>query len=164
MVWPDLEAAPGGRWVRLRSVRVVLEDGSVADTVDVRRPVGIEIGFTVLRSDVPIFPKIKFVNEQGQVVFNAMDTSPRWHEVPAPGEYVSTAWIPPNLLNEGLLSVEAAITSLGVHKLRTRAGKADAVSFHVYDPGEGDSARGPYSGQWRGAVRPLLEWTTEEGR
>jgi homopolymeric O-antigen transport system ATP-binding protein len=164
IVWPDLEAAPGGRWVRLRSVRVVLEDGSVADTVDVRRPVGIEIGFTVLRSDVPIFPKIKFVNEQGQVVFNAMDTSPRWHEVPAPGEYVSTAWIPPNLLNEGLLSVEAAITSLGVHKLRTRAGKADAVSFHVYDPGEGDSARGPYSGQWRGAVRPLLEWTTEEGR
>ena len=26
-------------------------------------------------------------------------------------------------------------------------------------PGEGDSARGPFSGQWRGVVRPLLEWT-----
>jgi hypothetical protein len=132
--------------------------------VDVRKPVGIEIGFVVLKSDVPMFPKIKLVNQQGQVVFNAMDTSTRWHETPEPGEYVTTAWIPPNLLNEGLLTVDATITSLGVHKLRTRAGAFEAVSFHVYDPGEGDSARGLYSGQWRGAVRPLLEWTTEERR
>jgi lipopolysaccharide transport system ATP-binding protein len=162
MTWPDLESAPGGRWVRLRSVRVVLEDGSVADTVDVRKGVGIEIGFTVLMSDVPMFPKIKLTNQQGQVVFNAMDTSPRWHEAPEPGEYVSTAWIPPNFLNEGLLTVDVGVTSLGVHKLRSRAGASDVVSFHVFDPGEGDSARGLYSGQWRGVVRPLLEWTTEE--
>jgi len=163
ITWPDLESAPGGRWVRLRSVRVVLEDGSVADTVDVRNPVGIEIGFVVRASDIPIFPKIKLVDGQGQVVFNAMDTSVRRHELPEPGEYVSTAWIPGNLLNEGLISVEVAICSLGVHKLRTRAGSRDAVSFHVHDPGEGDSARGLYAGQWRGVVRPMLDWTTEEG-
>jgi hypothetical protein len=35
------------------------------------------------------------------------------------------------------------------------------VSFHVQDPGEGDSARGLFTGQWQGVVRPLLEWTTE---
>ena len=29
------------------------------------------------------------------------------------------------------------------------------------DPGEGDSARGQFSGQWRGVVRPLLEWTCQ---
>jgi hypothetical protein len=37
----------------------------------------------------------------------------------------------------------------------------EAVSFEVLDPGEGDSARGQFSGQWRGVVRPLLEWTCE---
>ena len=34
-----------------------------------------------------------------------MDTSPRWHEPTPPGEYVATAWIPGNLLNEGLITV-----------------------------------------------------------
>jgi len=160
--WPDLASAPGGTVARLRSARVVLEDGSTARVVDVRSPVGIEIGFTVLDDRVPIMPKIKLVNQQGDVAFNAMDTSLRWHEATEPGDYVSTAWIPGNLLNEGLLSVEVAIVSMGTVKIFTRAGMRDAVSFHVQDPGEGDSARGQYRGQWRGAVRPLLEWTTEE--
>jgi len=35
----------------------------------------------------------------------------------------------------------------------------EAVSFHVQDPAEGDSSRGTFTGQWRGVVRPLLEWT-----
>ena len=26
----------------------------------------------------------------------------------------------------------------------------------------GDTARGSYTGQWRGVVRPLLDWTVEE--
>jgi lipopolysaccharide transport system ATP-binding protein len=160
--WPDLDEAPGGRWVRLRSVRVVLEDGSTADSVDVRNPVGIEIGFRILMSDVPMFPKIKVMNEQGQIAFNAIDTSERWSEPPVPGDYVSTAWIPANLLNEGFVTVDVDISSIGMHKLRSRAGKREAVSFHVLDPGEGDSARGLFGGQWHGVVRPLLEWTTEE--
>jgi lipopolysaccharide transport system ATP-binding protein len=160
--WPDLETAPGGRWVKLRSVRVVSEDGATAEVVDVRQPVGIEIGFTIFDSDAPMFPKIKVVDHQGQVAFNAMDTSARWHEPAEPGDYVSTAWIPANLLNEGFYSVEVGIYALGIHKVRTRAGTRDAVSFHVYDPGEGDSARGLFAGQWKGVVRPLLEWTTEE--
>ena len=44
-----------------------------------------------------------------------------------------------------------------------RTGEYQAVSFHVYDPGEGDSARGLFGGQLRGAIRPLVDWTTEEG-
>jgi lipopolysaccharide transport system ATP-binding protein len=162
ITWPDLETAPGGDYVRLRSVRVVLEDGSRADAVDVRRPVGIEIGFTVLQRKDPIFPKIKVVDRQGDVAFNAMDTSPRWHEPPEPGEYVTTAWIPGNLLNEGFTTVDAGVVSLAGSKLYSRAGKREAVAFHVQDPGEGHSARGIFTGQWRGVVRPLLEWTTEE--
>jgi len=158
-----LEDAPGDELVRLRSVRVVLEDGELADAVDVRRPVGIEVGFTVL-SDlvIPVFPKIKVLDRQGDVAFNAMDTSERWHEPANPGEYVSTAWIPGNLLNEGLVTVDVGICSFGGVKLHPHAGMRDAVSFHVQDPGKGDSARGDFRGQWRGVVRPLLEWTTKE--
>ena len=71
-------------------------------------------------------------------------------------------WIPGNLLNEGLASVDVGVCSLGAPKLHPHTGCSDAVSFHVQDPGEGDSAKGFFTGQLHGVVRPLLEWTTEE--
>jgi lipopolysaccharide transport system ATP-binding protein len=160
--WPDVAEAPGDDLVRLRSVKVVDEDGHVTGGVDVRRPVGIELGFTILRDGVPVVPKIKLTDRQGDVMFNAMDTDARWLEPTTPGDYVATAWIPGNLLNEGLVSVEAGVFSMAAPRLHPHAGVVDAVSFHVQDPGEGDSARGAFTGQWKGVVRPLLEWTVEE--
>jgi lipopolysaccharide transport system ATP-binding protein len=160
--WRDPTTAPGNSLVRLRFVRAVLPDGGLADALDVRSPVGVEIGFTVLRPGDPVFPKIKVYTGRGEVAFNAMDTSVRWHEPSSPGNYTATAWIPGNLLNEGLATVDVSICSLGGMKLTPQATSRLAVSFHVQDPGEGDSARGLFAGQWQGVVRPLLEWTTEE--
>jgi lipopolysaccharide transport system ATP-binding protein len=74
---------------------------------------------------------------------------------------VATAWIPGNLLNEGAVSAEVAICSIDFPKLEHHAAVYEAVSFEVLDPGEGDTARGVFGGQWRGVVRPLLEWTVE---
>jgi lipopolysaccharide transport system ATP-binding protein len=162
ITWPDVETAPGGDFVRLRAVRVVLEDGTRADAIDVRKPVGIEIEFSVFQRKDPVVPKIKIVDRQGNVAFNAMDIDPRWHEAPELGDYRTTAWIPANLLNEGYTSVDAEIGSFSGPSFYPRAGKREAVSFLVQDPGEGDSARGTFTGQWKGVVRPLLEWTTEE--
>jgi lipopolysaccharide transport system ATP-binding protein len=162
--WPDIVAAPGGQRVRLRSVRVVDENGNDADNTDVRRSIGIEVTFSMLLDDVAVFPKIKVYDREGDTAFNALDTSPEWEEPPAVGDYTSTAWIPGNLLNEGLYTVEVAVVSLGragAHKLVHHAAVREAVSFHVHDPGEGDSSKGPFPGHLRGPVRPLLEWTTE---
>jgi lipopolysaccharide transport system ATP-binding protein len=156
--WPDLAEAPGNDLVKLRAVRVVGEDGGVVDTTDVRRSVGIEITFDVLRYGDPVFPKIKLVDSQGDVAFNALDTRERWNEPSAPGEYVSTAWMPGNLLSEGLYSVDVNVCSLGGPKLTPHVSADEVVSFHVHDPAEGDSARGRYTGSLRGVVRPLLEW------
>jgi lipopolysaccharide transport system ATP-binding protein len=159
--WPELETAPGDDLVRLRSARVVGADGSTVDYVDVREPVGIEIGFTVLEDGPAILPKVKVV-AGGQIAFNAMDVDPRWYEPSPPGDYVATAWIPGNYLNEGLVTVDPAICSIDSPKLHHHASVWEAVSFHVQDPGEGDSSRGTFTGQWRGVVRPLLDWTVEE--
>jgi hypothetical protein len=57
--------------------------------------------------------------------------------------------------------VDVALCTLWGPKLHPRASWYDAVSFYVVDPGDGDSARGRFTGQLRGVVRPLLEWTTE---
>ena len=77
---------------------------------------------------------------------------------------MTTAWIPGNFLNEGLYTIEPAISSLGAlgsNKLVHQARAPEAVAFHVHDPGEGDTSKGHFAGQFRGAVRPLLEWTSD---
>ena len=74
--WPDLDSAPGDDVVRLRGVRVVDPDGETADYVDVRRPVGIELSFTVLEHGPPIVPKLKLRPE-------ATSPSTRWTSIRA---------------------------------------------------------------------------------
>ena len=158
--WP-LESAPGNDLARILSVRLLPHNGMPPGVVDVRRPVGVEVTFKVLREGKPLFPKLKVLDQEGAVAFNAMDTHERWLRPTSPGEYVSTAWIPENLLNEGSVIVEAAVCSIDFPKLEHHAAVYEAISFEVLDPGEGDSARGQFAGQWRGVVRPLLDWTVE---
>jgi lipopolysaccharide transport system ATP-binding protein len=159
--WPDDASAPGDDLARLLSVRAVNEDGETIDTIDVRRRVGIEITFRVLREGPPVFAKIKVHDRQGNIAFNAMDIEPHGDDRSIPGRYVATGLIPGNFLNEGQASVEAGVYTLHSPKLHPRAWLPDAVSFNVYDPGDGDSARGRFTGNLRGAVRPLLDWNVE---
>ena len=65
----------------------------------------------VLGETGPLFPKLKLANDRGEIAFNALDTDPRWRDAPEPGTYTCTAWIPPNLLNEGVISVDATVAS-----------------------------------------------------
>jgi homopolymeric O-antigen transport system ATP-binding protein len=158
--WSD-DSAPGNDLAHILAMRLVPHAGMPHGVADVRRPVAIELTFRVLREGKPVFPKIKVLDQEAAIAFNAMDTSERWLEPTPPGEYVSTAWIPANLLNEGSVIVEGAICSIDFPKLEHHAAVYQAISFEVLDPGEGDSARGSFAGQWRGVVRPMLEWTTE---
>jgi lipopolysaccharide transport system ATP-binding protein len=160
--WDELESAPGNVHVRLASARIVNEAGKTVDTVDVRERVGVQIAIVVLRPGIAMFPKIKISNSQGDIAFNALDTRPQWRDPLAPGRYVTTAWIPGNLLNEGLMTVDVGLASVGAPKLLTRLSAPNLLTFHVHDPAEGNSAKGLFTGQVRGAVRPLLEWSSSE--
>ena len=157
------EQAPGTEAVRLLGARVVDENGDSLSTADVREAVGIEVQFAVLDEHEPVFPKIKLTNDRGEVVFNAFDTSPRWHSTPRAGTYRCTAWIPPNLLNEGVIAVDVSVASLagGGAGLANHVNVPAIVTFQAVDPGLGDSAKGLHTGQVKGGVRPLLDWTTE---
>jgi lipopolysaccharide transport system ATP-binding protein len=156
-----LDTAPGNDLAKILSVRLLPHDGMPPGVVDVRHPIGIEVVFTVLRDGKPVFPKIKVLDQEGAIAFNAMDTDERWLRPSPPGTYVSTAWVPENLLNEGSTIVEASICSIDFPKLEHHAAVYEAISFDVLDPSEGDSARGAFAGQWRGVVRPKLDWSVE---
>ena len=158
--WPDLSQAPGNDMVRLRAVRVRTEDGRITDTVDIRRPVAIEMEYEVLKSGSQLVSNLHFYNEEGICVFVAADYDPSWRGKPrAEGRYVSTAWIPGNFLSEGSLIVGAAISTM--NPVVVHIYERDAVAFQVIDTLDGNSARGDYAGPMPGVVRPLLCWTTK---
>jgi lipopolysaccharide transport system ATP-binding protein len=159
-VWPDRESAPGDDWVRLRSARIVDSAGSTSEVVDVSEPVGIEIAFDLLRREA-VFPWIDVVDEGGVLLFSALDTNPVWSEAREPGRYVTTAWIPEHLLNEGTLHVTVSVKSglLGRKPWR-HAEVESALTFQVVEREGGPTARGDFAGRIRGPIRPLLRWTS----
>jgi lipopolysaccharide transport system ATP-binding protein len=158
--WLDPGTAPGTEVARLRSVRVRTEEGTTADVVDIRRPVGLEIVFDVLQAGHVLIPSFSLVTEAASLAFITLDLDPEWRRRSrSVGRFISTAWVPGNLLAEGTLLVSVG---LGAHDPPvSHFSEVDAVAFQVVDSPEGDSARGDWDGNFRGVVRPLLKWTTE---
>ncbi|NJN99614.1 MAG: ABC transporter ATP-binding protein [Anaerolineales bacterium] len=158
--WPDLNQAPGNDLVRLWAVRVCTENGQIMEAVDIRRPIGIQMEYEVLKAGAVLTPNFHFYNEEGIYAFVVIDTDPSWRGKPKPaGRYISTAWIPGNLLSEGSLIVGAAISTM--NPVTVHIHERDAVAFQVIDTPDGNSARGDYAGPMPGVIRPLLNWTTE---
>ena len=154
------EDQPGGEIASLLAVRVRSEDGRITDALDIRRPIRVEMEFEVHKPGYLLTPHFGLTNDDGVWVFSAFDTDPEWQRRPRPvGRYVSTAWIPGNLLSEGTLFVMAELFTSDsvIVQFEVR----DAVAFQVVDSLDGDSARGDLGGQLHGVVRPLLKWTTE---
>jgi len=128
--------------------------------VDIRLPVGIEMEYEVLQPGHTLLPYYRVFNHEGVKVFSAVDLDPAWRGRSRPtGRYISTAWIPGNLLAEGMLYIEPAIRSPEYKNWHLR--EPEAIAFQVIDSMDGDTARGNFTGRMAGAVRPLLKWDTK---
>jgi len=157
--WPDPSKAPSGEVVRLRAVRVRTEDDRITDAIDIRRPVGIEMEYDILKPGFVLMAFHHFYNEQGIYVFATHDFSSTWRRRPRPaGRWVSTVWIPGNLLSEGALFISSGVNTLEPTTIQFY--ERDTIAFHVIDSLDGDSARGDWAGPIDGTVRPLLKWNT----
>ncbi len=159
--WSNLATAPGDGVARFCGVRVRSARGEIVDTVDIREPVGIELEYELLDSSRVLLPHFVLKNQDGTVLFVSVDMDSDWRGRPRPaGRYVSTGWIPGNLLAEGLISVMGVIMSLNPE--HSHAVADDAVAFRVVDdlPAR-DTSRGDYSKPMPGMVRPMLKWTTQ---
>jgi lipopolysaccharide transport system ATP-binding protein len=162
--WSEPTSAPGGAIARLRSVSIRDENGSVSDSIDIRRPVNVQIEFECLKEGHVLIPAFSLWNDEGFQLFSAMDLDPQWRgKLRPPGRYVCQAVIPGNFLAEGTMSINTALWEWEPHR-RLEYQQKDVVAFQVIDNLEGDSARGDYIGNIAGAVRPLLDWTTQYSR
>ncbi len=155
--WKEKASAPSGEVARLWAVRVRTENGMITDRVDIRHPVRIEMEYDVVKPGYILLPHYMVYNEEGILLFKTLDWDPEWRGRRRPvGRYTSTAFIPGNFLSEGLVVVSAALITL--NPTIVQFWERDVVSFEVFDNFTGDSARGEWSGQLGGVVRPLLQW------
>jgi lipopolysaccharide transport system ATP-binding protein len=158
--WEDPATAPSGDAVRLRACRVRNVDGEIVDTVDIREPVAIEFEYDVFKPGTVLLPHFSLHTAQGAFAFVGMDQDPEWRGRQRPvGRYVSTGWIPGNLLSEGIMLIGPCVRSLEPDMVQFW--ERNAVAFQVADAAGGDTARGDYPGGIPGSVRPLLKWSTE---
>jgi lipopolysaccharide transport system ATP-binding protein len=158
--WPDENKAPGDDVARLRSVRVVSEAGMPVDTVDVKSKIGLEMTYDVIESGHVLLPHYYVFNEDGTTVFGTLDQDPQWYRKPRNvGRYKSTAWIPSNTLADGTFFVTCSLITR--HPDTTQFDVNQIIAFRVIDAGGEGTARGDWSGQMPGVMRPLLDWTTD---
>ncbi len=159
--WPDPATAPGDSAVRLHAVRVHNEDGDTTEAVDIRRPVALEMIYDVLVSGHVLLPRYDLFNEAGTCLFATQEPDSEWRRRPRPlGRFTSTAWIPGNLLAEGVILVAASVVSPERH--RQHVHERDAVGFHVIDNihTRSGAGTGTIEAPLPGLLRPLLRWTT----
>jgi lipopolysaccharide transport system ATP-binding protein len=157
--WNDIETAPGNDTVRLRAVRIRQRSARITESLDIRDPVGIEMEYVVLKPGYSLLPHFTLYNESGVCVFVGIDQDQDWRGKPRPvGHYVSTGWIPGNLLAEGTMFVSPVMRTVEPDLFHFHA--ENAVAFQVIESSE-NVARGGYTRAIPGIIRPLLKWKTE---
>lgn len=162
-VWGTPEDAPGDDNIRLRSVRVLDDNDESSEEIDIRSDVRIELEYWV-KSVTGVGPGaiIRVQNTDGVMLFassnlaNVKTSDFRLEE----GLVRTTCRIPGNFLAEDQHIVTVLLVSR--QPGRFHGGEEDAVAFHVVDRSKGDGARGYFTQDWPGAVRPKLDWTTEQ--
>jgi homopolymeric O-antigen transport system ATP-binding protein len=157
--WDDPTTAPGNSVARLCAVQVRDRAGAVVSTLDIRRPVGIDVVYECLQDGARLLPALHFFNEAGVMILAAINAADKeWYNRPHPrGRYCATCWIPANFLAEGRITVRASVCTHNPDLVH--ATEWDAVAFVVSDGSQGDGARGEFAREFPGVVRPLLDWS-----
>ncbi len=156
------ENAPTNGIASLLCVRMRTMSGETGGSFDIRKPIGIEIEFSVLKPGFWFTPVVHVFNESGVFLFNSVaEVNPDWDNLfNRTGRYRSVCWIPGNFLAEGLFTVRVVLW--GFTRPPTRGVVVDEiVRFTVFDNLDGDSVRGRVTGSYPGLVRPKLDWCTE---
>ena len=155
-VWADEATAPGNEKVRLRRVAVRPSlDHPLPITTST--PLQLEFEYVNLHHGALLNLSLHVYNQLGVMVFNALPvTEAVWQGRSMPrGLFRDICFIPANLLNDGVYRVELLVVQNGTEVIFRRD---DVLVFDVHDTPE---HRGGWFGDWAGAVRPLLPWTTE---
>ncbi len=157
-VWDDINTAPGNGLFRLRSVRVLNQDGEVTSDIDSKYPFDIEIEYLNLSPGAKLGATVGIYNQEGILVLGSLSNHEmKWHGVPHPeGLFRSVCRIPGNLLPDGSFKVTVLVWA---DHYKSSLKEDEAVGFDIHETA--GSARGDFMGKFNSIIQPLLDWKTE---
>ena len=145
----------GDNKVRLLKGEIKNCKGDVALEIGISEAITVEMTFDVLHEDAPpLIPNFHFYTAGGECAFISHDTNKHFFNK---GTYVSSCYIPPNLLNEGSYFVGIALSSFAAG-ITVHFYEKNCLSFNVADHHEGVTTRPDHAIPIPGVVRPLLDW------
>lgn len=152
---------PGNNIVKLNGVRIVGEDESVSEKLDINKSIKIIIEYEVLIAGEKLTSGINLFNQNGDYLFTSHDIKNARSQIKlGKGKYISAVIIPGNFLAEGIMNVSVSIMSYDPFAIHFH--EKNILSFLVVDNLDGESARGIYAGEFPGLVRPILQWETQK--
>jgi lipopolysaccharide transport system ATP-binding protein len=146
----------GDQDAQLLTADVRNESGTAVTEVEITRPFSVRMEYRITSdADRIYFPNFHFYREDGSCAFvvNAINDKRL-----SSGEYSAECHIPANFLNDGVYSIELALTSYEP-RISVHFHERGVIMFNVRDPIDGVATRAGYSGLMPGAVRPMLPWT-----
>ena len=156
--WTDEGSRPGDDAARLLRVAVVDEAdrpiGEVSIDTGCRVLVEYEVRAVPGRS-APV-PHLGFYDASGTLLF--LSLSPPL-DLRGPGHVLTRCVVPPDLLNEGPVTVHAGLATLT--PAIDHVQEPDVVAFTATDPQGRSKTRRGYQKSYPGAVRPLLDWRSD---
>lgn len=149
--WSDPDSAPGNDRVRLRSARVVPDDGEPLGSITVKTPLRIELEYVLDGPDCQFNISLHLLTMDGDCVFVTMSSAEKIRR----GVYRSSCYIPADLLNNRTYTVNVFFGRDGsVVLFRAQ----NLLTFDVLDVPRDP---GSFLGELPGAVRPRLRWRSE---
>ncbi len=124
---------------------------------DTTENLGISMEYEVLKEDISFTHGINIFNQEQVNIFNSHDVVTGNKEMrKRKGRYTATAWIPGNLLTEGVFSISVAIFL--PNPVHVMIHEQNILSAEIFTDFSKLSARGNYAGDFPGVIRPLLKW------
>ncbi|HVM45560.1 MAG TPA: hypothetical protein VM582_06455, partial [Candidatus Thermoplasmatota archaeon] len=150
------DEAPKGEGIRLVEASVEDEKGEPAALASVDTPLRVRIRYEIT-APTTFRCSLVFLT-QGAPAFTTVEPAERSYGTP--GVYDAILEVPPHLLTEGEYVLNLSLLrSRGVKERVVAA--PDLLSFALFDPMTGSTARGDYAEALVGLVRPRLAWRLE---
>jgi lipopolysaccharide transport system ATP-binding protein len=152
VLYREIGSAPGNDQIRLHRARVRPLNGSPEDQITVRTPIVVEFEYWKLVPQGILDLGVDVFNERGIHIFNT-----GWSGPPPVSAGLLRSWfvVPGDLMNTGTHRIHVGMSLGQTEALRLE----DLLVFDVYDTGD---LREMFHGEWPGAIRPYLPWTTEQ--
>jgi lipopolysaccharide transport system ATP-binding protein len=152
--WNDETIAPGGKEMRLCSIRLLGPTHVPQSLFNASEPIQVEIIYEVLNTIHGMRMVLILITQEGEIVFTSTDDydrKPTLH----PGKYQTVCIIPPQLLNHKQYYLKIRSDIPNVKWLLP-----DEIYLSIkVSGGEKPGTRQPES--WPGVVAPTLSWTTQ---